>query len=66
MTAKHHTDQYGRHSYKNYTIEAWRNADDGMIRSYSIYNRYNSMYDNKDGFRSIEEAVAYIDRQAGR
>lgn len=62
--SKHTTDQYGRHSYRNYSIEPWYH--DGTkasgVRSYSIYNRYNSMYDCKDGFKTIEEAVEWIDR----
>ncbi len=64
MTTKYHTDQYGRHTYKNYSIEPWYNngTKESGIKSFSIYNRYNSMYDCKDGFRSIEEAVQYIDR----
>lgn len=62
--SKHSTDQYGRHSYKNYCIEPWYNdgTKSSGVKSYSIYNRYNSMYDNKDGFKSIKEAVAWIDR----
>jgi len=59
------TDQYGRHSYKNYTIEPWYFTHRTGVKellSYSIYNRFNSMYDNKDGFKSVEEAVQYIDK----
>lgn len=53
-------DPHGRFTYRNYSIEPWHNTD-RSVRSYSIYNRYNSMYDNKDGFKTIDEAVDYID-----
>ena len=61
---RHHTDSFGRHSYKNYSIEAWYNngRKESGVKSYSIYNKFNSMYDCKDGFKTIEEAVQYIDR----
>jgi hypothetical protein len=61
---RHQTDRFGRHTYKNYTIEPWYNdgRKESGVKSFSIYNRYNSMYDNKDGFKSIEEAVEYVDR----
>lgn len=61
---KHQTDQFGRHTYKNYSIEPWHVQGvlpARVVESWSIYNRFNSMYDNKDGFKSIEEAVQYID-----
>lgn len=48
-------DQFGRFSYRNYHIEPWKNG------SWSIYNHYNSMYDCKDGFKSVDEATAWID-----
>ena len=49
-------DQFGRISYGNYSVEFCSN------NTFSIYNRYNSMYDCKDGFKSVTEAVEYIDR----
>lgn len=55
--SKAHKDEFGRFSYKNYTIEPWKHN-----QTWSIYNKYNSMYDCKDGFKSVDEAVAYIDR----
>jgi hypothetical protein len=59
---KHTTDQFGRHSYKNYTIEPWYLTGTKQVRSWSIYNRCNSMYDCKDGFKTLDEAVQYIDK----
>jgi len=58
------TDQHGRHSYRNYTIEPWYvdGHKESGVKSYSIYNKFNSMYDNKDGFKSIEAAVEYINK----
>jgi hypothetical protein len=58
------TDCHGRITYKNYSIEPWYNngRKESGIKSFSIYNRFNSMYDCKDGFRSVEEAVEYINR----
>lgn len=50
-------DQYGLISYKNYSIEIWAHT-----KTFSIYNKYNSMYDNKDGFKSVADAVQYIDK----
>ena len=41
-------DQFGRASYGNYTIEYWKDH-----KTYSIYNKFNSMYDCKDGFKSV-------------
>ena len=49
-------DQLGRISYGHYNIEHW--ADRG---TFSIYNKFNSMYDCRDGFKSVEQAVQYID-----
>jgi hypothetical protein len=44
-------------TYKNYSIEFWSSNN-----TFSIYNRLNSMYDCKDGFKSVEDAVQYIDK----
>lgn len=49
-------DQFGHISYKHYSIEFWT-----AHNTFSIYNMFNSMYDNADGFKSVEEAVQYID-----
>jgi hypothetical protein len=64
---KHQTDQFGRHSYKNYSIEPWYRdgRKESGIKSFSIYNKFNSMYDCADGFKTIEDAVAYIDNRRG-
>jgi hypothetical protein len=55
--------------HKNYHIMFWpadireqHPASNQIPGTYSIYNRYNSMYDCKDGFKSVAEAVAYIDK----
>jgi len=50
-------DQFGRISYKNYSVEFC-----GGEKTFSIFNMFNSMYDNKDGFKSVEDAVQFIDR----
>lgn len=59
---KYATDQYGRHTYKDYTIEPCYLAGTRELLSYSIYNRFHSMYDCDNGFKSIDEAVRYIDK----
>ena len=53
-------DEFGRISYRNYHIEPWKSGP--ASGTWSIYNHYNSMYDCKDGFKSVDEAVAYIDK----
>lgn len=59
------TDQHGLKTCGNYTIESWK-REDGTIKSYSVYNRFNSMYDNKDGFKSPEDAAEWINKYRGR
>jgi hypothetical protein len=54
-------DEDRRITCGNYTIEPWH-SHEGLVRSYSIYNRFNSMYDCKDGFKSVEDAAAYINK----
>ena len=44
-------------TYRGYHIMAWA-AD-----RFSIYNNANSMYDCRDGFKSIEEAKKFIDER---
>ena len=61
MTQQIITDNFGRHTCGNYSIEPWKN-EDGSIKSYSIYNRFNSMYDCRDGFKTIEEAKDWINK----
>jgi hypothetical protein len=61
--SKAQTDEFGRISYRNYSIEFWSEKyPTKAAGTYSIYNKFNSMYDCKDGFKSVDEAVAYIDR----
>ncbi len=51
-------DQFGRISYRSYNIEFWATNN-----TFSIYNKFNSMYDCRDGFKSVDEAVQYIDNR---
>jgi hypothetical protein len=58
LNTKAAVDQFGRITYKNYSIEVW-----SQNKTFSIYNMFNSMYDTKDGFKSVDDAVQYIDRR---
>lgn len=45
------------YTYRGYHIMTWRNSSE--ILSYSAYGR--NMYEVKDGFKTIQEAKAWID-----